>query len=594
MTSRKLVLSALVLALGISLWSSPAVADRSHARIIRVSYVQGDVRFLRESSGDPLADSKATWEKAALNLPIRQGNVLATDNGRAEVEFENGTTAFLKENTVIEFFDLTLQDGAHTTRLVLRQGTASFHTSLVGDDYFSVTGGDFTVEAERNSSFRIDSYDDGSTVETLKGNVSVLRKQASTRVAKGQSFSVKAGDESAAVTGAAPEQDDFDRWVSERVESETTATTSTLQYTSSPYYAAGFGTLSSYGAWSSCGSFGFGWRPFGAGLGWSPFSNGQWFWDPSYGWTFMSAQPWGWAPYHYGGWMFEASCGGWFYSPPVYFNNPPYMYGPRKRGPLPIHAPRPVYKPATAVFVKQGGKVGIVPMHPSDNPGKTPKNLERGVFALSSIGAEKANLISSDPGKKWGALKSAPRTAMESALTRVDPPVRFSRSIVESKVGATGNSLGKDSSIAYDAKDHRYVNSNSGPTQGSVQEKISGVDKPAVKSGQSTTGSASVTSVQPTDGAKPTVVTAGEKRTTTPPPSVTNHAAPTPPPARPIATPPPAPRTSGGSGSRSSGGGWGGSSSGGSSSGRSSSAGATGSPSHSSGGASHPSSGKPH
>jgi len=43
---------------------------------------------------------------AELNLPIRQGYVLCHGKGRAEVEFENGAMAFLKENTVLEFYDL--------------------------------------------------------------------------------------------------------------------------------------------------------------------------------------------------------------------------------------------------------------------------------------------------------------------------------------------------------------------------------------------------------------------------------------------------------------------------------------------------------
>ena len=99
-----------------------------------------------------------------MNLPIRQGYVLATDNGRAEVEFENGTLAFLKENTVLEFYDLSLKDGALITRLVLRQGSASFHVNPVSGDYFSVTGGDFTVEAGSRATLRRDNFDDGSSV----------------------------------------------------------------------------------------------------------------------------------------------------------------------------------------------------------------------------------------------------------------------------------------------------------------------------------------------------------------------------------------------------------------------------------------------
>src|SRR5271154_2294901 len=77
---------------------SPAAADVSHARIIRLSYVQGDVRFTRDAHGDPLTDGKNIWEAAVLNLPIRQGYVLATDHGRATVEFESGALAFLRKN----------------------------------------------------------------------------------------------------------------------------------------------------------------------------------------------------------------------------------------------------------------------------------------------------------------------------------------------------------------------------------------------------------------------------------------------------------------------------------------------------------------
>src|SRR5947209_10103645 len=89
MTTRNLFHSILVILVSpLFVGPHPALADSSHVRIIRLSLVQGDVRFARETHGDPLADSSATWETAGLNLPIRQGYVLATDKGRAEVEFE--------------------------------------------------------------------------------------------------------------------------------------------------------------------------------------------------------------------------------------------------------------------------------------------------------------------------------------------------------------------------------------------------------------------------------------------------------------------------------------------------------------------------
>src|SRR5208283_4957756 len=97
--------AVLVIAAAIPQWVS---ADSGHARIVRLSQIQGDVRFARAFHGDPLTDTNAVWESAQLNLPIREGNVLSTGNGRAVVEFENGAMAFLGANSVLEFFDLSL------------------------------------------------------------------------------------------------------------------------------------------------------------------------------------------------------------------------------------------------------------------------------------------------------------------------------------------------------------------------------------------------------------------------------------------------------------------------------------------------------
>jgi FecR protein len=451
------VLSSFVL-LAFSAGSRPAAADSSHARVIRLSLVQGDVRFTRDAHGDPLADQKAQWETAQANLPIRQGYVLATDNGRAEVEFENGAMAFVNENTVLEFYDLSLDDGARTTRLVLRQGSASFYVNPANGDYFSVTGGDFTVEASSKGSFRMNNFDDGSNVDVLTGHAAVLHKKETTQLNKGQSLSMKAGDDTISV-GRLPDGDDFDHWVAGRIDTVSTATNASLQYTSLPNYAPGYADLYTYGAWSSCGGYGYGWRPFGASLGWSPFTMGQWIWDPGFGWTFASSQPWGWAPYHYGGWLFDASCGGWFYSPPAYFG---YGYGgyPRRRIPPIVHPPRPLYRATTAVFVRQNGKLGVVPMHPLDKEGKTPLNLEHGVFSTEPARNAMSPVMSAAAGEKWETLKSAPREALSSSLVATTAPVRTSRTLIEGSGGTRIVSLSHDSSIVYDAREHRFVNSN--------------------------------------------------------------------------------------------------------------------------------------
>jgi hypothetical protein len=540
MFSRKLIPFLFVVLLCTLLVAAPlAFADSSHARIIRLSLVQGDVRFATETHGDPLTDSNATWSTAEMNLPIRQGYVLATDIGRAQVEFENGTMAFLKENTVLEFYDLSLHDGDHVTRLVLRQGSASFYVNPAGGDYFSVTGGDFTVEADSRSTFRLDNFDDGSTVETLKGHVSVLHKGDTKHLAKGQSLSIKVGDDASLSVGRVSNEDDFDRWVSGQIDTVTAANNATLQYTSSPYYASGFADLSTYGSWSSCGGFGYGWRPFGVGFGWSPFAAGQWLWDPSFGWTYLSSQPWGFAPYHYGGWLFDGSCGGWFYSPPYPYG---FVRGPRRRFPPVVHAPRPIYHAVTGVFVRQGGKLGLVPMHPFDQKGKTPLNLEHGVISPSFAKGAGSSFLPAEPGAKWQALKSTPREALGSSLVATTPPNRVSRTVLDANSGARVVSFSKDSSIAYDPHEHRFVNANSSAT---VSGAANAKEIHAANGSASVTGAGTERVANLNGKTVPTVSGTGSSVRTPEVPHATRGASSVPP--RNIA-PPPAPHNSGGGG----------------------------------------------
>jgi hypothetical protein len=426
----------------------PASADSSHARIIRLSLVQGDVRFARDFHGDPLADPNAAWEAAELNLPIRQGYVLATDKGRAEVEFENGAMAFLGENTVLEFYDLSLEDGAKTTRLVLRQGTASFYVNPADGDYFSVTGGDFTVQAADRTSFRLDNLDDGSSVNVLKGHVSVLRKDKTTPLVKGQSFSMRAGDDASLNVGRLPNDDDFDRWVSGRVDSVVTATTAAQQYVSSPYYSSGLADLYTYGSWYPVGGYGNCWRPYGVGLGWSPFANGGWFMDPVFGAAFIGNQPWGWLPYHYGGWIFDPFFG-WLWTP----GGSGIFYG----GSVP-------WRPVTGVWVhsKKPGLVGIVPAHPFDAHGKAPINLAKGVFPVT--GGAISHSLAVSAGEEWKVAKAPPRNTLGTTLVAAAPPTRTARTVGSADFAPRVIPVDRNSSIAYDPREHRFVNTNPPPT----------------------------------------------------------------------------------------------------------------------------------
>jgi Family of unknown function (DUF6600)/FecR protein len=533
---RSVSLSALSLTLLGGFTARPSLADSGHARIIRLSLVQGDVRIARDIHGDDLFSDKITWEAAELNLPIRQGYAIATDRGRAEVEFENGTMMFLANNAVVEFYDLSLDEGEKTTRLVLRRGTASFYVNPGSGDYFSVTGGDFTVVAEERATFRLDNADDGSSANVSKGRVSVVRKNKTLTVSKGESLSMHAGDENSVAVGRLPGSDDFDRWVSGRIDSVSTATTSAQQYVSGPY-VSGLADLYTYGSWYPLSGYGYGWRPYGMGFGWSPFTSGGWYNDPFCGLSFIGSQPWGWLPYHYGGWIFDPGIG-WLWAPGG-FGRPGISY-----------------VGVTGTFVRnRPGLLGIVPVHPLDSRGKTPANLARGVFPVqgNTIAAERVPVAPSD---RWKALKSAPKETAAS-FAASSTVTRAVRAPAVATSTARGVTVGRNSAIAYDPHERRFINANSGPTN------TSSVNSQAAANGRVSTGA--TTNLQPGNNTARAAVGVPAQRASVPMPSA---------PARTSAAsvprssmPPPAPRSAGGSAAASRGG-WsgGGASAGGSSS----------------------------
>src|SRR5262249_53236408 len=167
---------------------------------------------------------------------------------------------------------------------------------------------------------------------------------------------------------------------------------------------------------------------------------------------------------------FDSGCGGWFYSPPLLYGYYPGV--PVRRFPPVVHPPRPAFHPVTAVFVRSKGNVGIVPMHPLDGKGKTPLNLEHGVF--NPGGSKNLNEhVMAGSGQKWETLKSAPKDALAGSLAPSAPPARVSRTVLEGASGTRVVSTSRDSSILYDPKEHRFVNSNSATDPASVSEKES-------------------------------------------------------------------------------------------------------------------------
>src|SRR5579875_1667440 len=69
---------------------SPEDENSNCPQIVRLSYVEGDVRITRgklaEKQDAKLTGASTGWEQAVANLPIESGYSIVTGTGRAEIE----------------------------------------------------------------------------------------------------------------------------------------------------------------------------------------------------------------------------------------------------------------------------------------------------------------------------------------------------------------------------------------------------------------------------------------------------------------------------------------------------------------------------
>jgi len=278
----------------------------SHVRVVRLSYVSGNVTVKRPGSSE--------GEKALVNTPLQEGFGIATsDNSYAEVEFENGSTARLGEFSSLIFSQLALDaQGDKLNRLTFERGYATFHFLPEHRDVYSVRVADATLTPWGMSEFRTDFIQGQLRVEVFHGTVQVATPWKSAKIGENKTLDYTPGAAEAAfqirneiVT------DDWDRWTEARDTQAQLALRDESVKTQQGLY--GWNDLDAYGEWADIPGSGYGWAPY-AQAGWTPFSMGMWNWYPALGWTWISSEPWGWLPYHCGFWEYDLAFG-WFWMP---------------------------------------------------------------------------------------------------------------------------------------------------------------------------------------------------------------------------------------------------------------------------------------
>jgi hypothetical protein len=348
-----------------ALLALPAMAA-SQARIVRLSDVQGSVQIDKNTG--------LGFENAFLNLPITQGAQVRThDRGRAEVEFEDGSTLRLTPNTTVEFSTLGLNDsGKRISAINLVEGMA--YVNWIGKDELSVNFSREKISLEHAAHFRVQTSPDASKMAVFKGNVDVDGPAGKLVVEKKKTATFVAADDDKYTIAKNVEEAPLDNW-----DKEASAYHDQYAKNNSSPYGYGVSDLNYYGSYSNVPGYGMMWQPFFTGVGWDPFMNGAWSFYPGYGYMFASAYPWGWMPYRYGSWMFIPSMG-WMWQPGAWNS---WNTVPRYAGTVPVNF-HPLVAPAsagttTAVVV---GRVGIAPSsapsHMLLNAGSAGMGIPRG------------------------------------------------------------------------------------------------------------------------------------------------------------------------------------------------------------------------
>jgi hypothetical protein len=172
------------------LCSTPQVyaSDDGDAREVRITSVQGDVRL---SHGDGKhTNLDKSWEQAHGGELLEQGFAIATESGRAEIEFENGSTVYLAENSLLLFTELSAPRDRIVSRMSLPTGTASFALQpLTSESFFIETPTD-KIEVSGPDTFfaRMDAYLDATAItpQGEKGEAMVREGLPKLYIAKGE------------------------------------------------------------------------------------------------------------------------------------------------------------------------------------------------------------------------------------------------------------------------------------------------------------------------------------------------------------------------------------------------------------------------
>jgi hypothetical protein len=327
--TRRLIWTVLSVSL-ITLTVSAYAEDDSYMRLARLSYLEGHVSYQNSSDVD--------WSEASINFPLEPGDRIYTgQDGRAEIQFDDGSVYRLAEDTDIEI--LSLREDLIQVRVLVGLTTLT----AAGSVDFEIDTPAAAFNTLRKGVYRFDVIENGdSDAIVRKGELEAANNAFSQRIQTGEILHIQGGEDANPSLSQYNRRDLWDEW-NDRRNADMRADASRSYLPNNVYIGAS--EMDRNGRWVDVETYGTAWVP-SVDVSWSPYSVGRWCYRPFYGWTWVSYETWGWLPYHYGSWLRSASYGWcWIPSPAFSFN---------------------FWSPGLVVFYSGPGWVSWCPLGPGD------------------------------------------------------------------------------------------------------------------------------------------------------------------------------------------------------------------------------------
>jgi FecR protein len=289
-----------------------SASKTANARAVRLSNVEGQVQVIQ--------DSQVIADPAYANLPLFEGSQIITGNeGRAEIQLEDGSVARLSPNTTLTFSVMQQQGTDTRTEMVVNSGLAYFELQpSTAEHSLRVNYGQTSFTATAFSVVRITEDGPPGDLAVLSGNVHLERGDSlELDIHGGESLSLDASDLSQYNLSESIQPDSWDSWNADRDQVLNSASAARTAATNNlgNYQDVGLSDLDANGNWYNVPGQGYIWSPYDAqsgGAGWDPYGYGHWVFYPRYGFVWVSGYGWGYAPFQCGLWNFYDNFGwGW-------------------------------------------------------------------------------------------------------------------------------------------------------------------------------------------------------------------------------------------------------------------------------------------